>query len=117
MTAENGLGGDGRELVTPIGLAEGSVANARVFQLAQTLEEPRLVADATNNHEGVFEMGGKESPGGFKGGMTCLHHLLRVGKVPADQDIDVRVIGYLAERHDETPLVWETVARIASGGI
>ena len=117
LAAENGLGGDGGELIAQVGLAERPVADAGGAQLAQTLDEPRLIADATDDYRGVFEMGGQKSPGSFEGGMTGLHHLLGVGKVPADQDINVRAVGYLAERHGQAPFVKETVHCIASGGI
>jgi hypothetical protein len=100
--------GGGRELLAEVGLAEGAEANAGRAQAVQPAAEAHFVAHATDDEERVFVIGGEESPCGFQTSVTGLHHLLRVGQVPADEDVDVGSLVNLVERHEEPPFARTT---------
>jgi hypothetical protein len=105
LTASNGFGGECGELIAEVGLREDAEVNPGATQAVQTLTETAFVADATDDEERVLGIGREESPGGFQTGVTGLHHLLRVGQIAADDDVNVRPFRYLQETHGKPPFV------------
>jgi hypothetical protein len=109
------LRGGGGELIAEVGLEERAEADAGRAQAVEPPAEAHFVADATDDEERVLVIGREESPCGFQAGVAGLHHLLRVGQVAADEDVDVGSVVNLVERHEEPPFgenPWN-----ASGGI
>ena len=115
VSSADGLRGGGGQLPAEVGLVEGAEADAGPAKAVEGLAQAGFVGDGTEHEEGVIVVGREESPGGFQGGVTGLHHLLRVGQVAADEDVDVRPVFYLAELHDRPPLVGGELDS-ASGG-
>ena len=103
MCSANRLRGGGGKLVVEIGFREDVEANAVRAQTIEALAEMTLIPDAADDDGGVFVVGREESPCGFQTGVTRLHHLLRVGQIAADEDVDGGPISYLVEPHDEPP--------------
>jgi hypothetical protein len=109
------LRGGGGELIAEVGLEERAEADAGRAQAVEPTAEAHFVAHATDDEERVLVIGREESPCGFQTGVTGLHHLLRVGQVAADEDVDVRSLINLVERHEEPPFCENPGS--ASGGI
>ena len=103
LRAPDGLRGGGGQLSAAVGLVEGAKAHSGPAKGVQAAAQTGFVADATDDEVGVFLPGREESPGGFQRGVTGLHHLLRAGQVAADEDVDVRPVLYLVERHGGPP--------------
>ena len=115
MSSADGLRGGGGQLPAEVGLVEGAEAHPGTAKAVEAGAQTDFVADCADDEVGVFLLGREESPGGFQTGVTGLHHLLRVGQVAADEDVDVRPVLYLVERHGKPPLV-KGETDTASGG-
>src|SRR5262249_4652321 len=89
FTPVDRFGGRRGGVPAEVRFAERAQADARAGQLVETAEEAWLVADPADDKEGMFLAGRKEGSGGFDRGVTGLHHLLGVGQVPADEDVQV----------------------------
>ena len=98
--------GGGGELIAEVGLEERAEADAGRAQAVKPPAEAHFIAHATDDEERVLVIGREESPRGLQAGMTGLHHLLRVGQVASDQDVDVGSLVNLVERHEKPPF-WE----------
>jgi hypothetical protein len=103
LLSENGFGGSRGQAVAEVGLVKRLVTDPGLIQGVETLAEAGSVADATDDERRVFERRGKESAGSLDGGMTGLHHLLRVGQVAPDKNVQVRTVSYLPELHENLP--------------
>ena len=109
------LRGGGGELVAKVGLEERAEADTGRAQAVEPPAEAHVIAHATDDEERVLVIGREKGPCGFQAGVTGLHHLLRVGQVAANEDVDVGSLVNLVERHDEPPFARSTAT--ASGGI
>ena len=116
LVGEDRLRGEGGKLATTIGLMKRAAADAVARKPIEAAIEPLLVADATDDDVGMFAE--RKSLGGFKRGVTGLHHLMGMGQVSADKNVQVRSRFNLRELHDSTPHKTRKRKRhIASGGI
>jgi hypothetical protein len=103
LLSENGFGGGGGQLAAEVGFVEHPEPDPRVAQGVETLTKTGPVADATDDEGGVIEGRREKGPGGLDGGMAGLHHLLRMGKIAPDENVDVRTVIYLPELHGKPP--------------
>jgi hypothetical protein len=103
LLSPDGFRGEGSQPAIEIRLGERPEADTGAAQPVETPAEAHFVPDATDYEEGVFVIGREECPCGFQTGVTGLHHLLRVGQVAADEDVDVRPLINLPELHDDPP--------------
>ena len=103
MPASERFRGGGGELVAEVGLGERAEADAGRAQAVEPAAEAHFIAHATDDEGRGFVIDWEESPAGFEAGVTGLHHLLRVGQVAPDQDVDVGPLVNLVERHEEPP--------------
>lgn len=114
MSPPKWLRGGCGELVAEVGLEERAEADAGRAQAVEAPAEARFIAHATDDEGRVFVVGREECPGGFQAGVTGLHHLLRVAQVAPHEDVDVRFVGNLVERHEKPPFCGDSDT--ASGG-
>jgi hypothetical protein len=117
LVGENRFRGHSCKLALTVRLMKRAAANAEARKPIETTAQPMLVADATDNDVGMFVE--RKNLGGFKRGVTGLHHLVRMGQIPTDENIQIRFLRInLRELHDESPLrTRERKRHIASGGI
>jgi hypothetical protein len=105
------LAGQRGELIAEIGLEEVAEADAGALEPVAAVAQAALVADATDDKEGVVVIGREEGPGGLDAGVTGLHHLLRVGQIVANENVEIGRLGYLQERHDDLRWEWDDCVR------
>ena len=90
-------------MVAEVGLGERAEADAGRAQAVEPAAEALLIAHATDDEERVFVIRREKGPCDFQAGMAGLHHLLRVAQIATDEDVDVRSLVNLVERHKNLP--------------
>jgi hypothetical protein len=94
------LGGDGGQLVAPVRLVERTVSDAEPAQPVQALVKAPFIGDATHHEMRVRQAGRKKGPRGLDGRVAGLHNLIRYGEVVSQEEVQVRGLLTLGERHE-----------------
>ena len=82
-------GGDGRQLVFQVGIAERFDGDAEALQSAQHDPETAFGLDPAEDEMRMLVTGGDEIACNFYARVASLNCLLRAGQVPANESVDI----------------------------
>jgi hypothetical protein len=76
-------------LIVKVGFVKSPILNSRLIENVETVAELWSVTDATDDKKRMGVWKREKCPGGLNGGMAGLNHLLRMGEIAPDENVDV----------------------------
>ncbi len=88
--AADGLRGERGQLVAEVGIAEGPATDAGAGEVVPGAVKRGFIGDAADDEMGVLRLEPAEGVDGLGDGVAGLNDLLGLGKVFADENVQVR---------------------------
>jgi hypothetical protein len=88
--AADWLRGEGGQLVVEVGIAEGPATDAGAGEMVASAVQRGFILDGADDEMGMLRLEPAEGVDGLGDGVAGLNDLLSLGKVFADDDVQVR---------------------------